>query len=192
MANSDWQLTLVLGAAALNALGIVLAWLAKLHWSKEYGAAKDETIKAKEAQLAAVNQQLENLREMFSPRVKEYFTSQKETLEEFVGTLQGQVADAKVILGAKDKMIADLQASDIQRESQIKTLAAERKDLAAKVAKLEKAAHEIRRVQPGTVTRWLDDAVVSSTTLNNSLSENLDTASGISPTPTKSFFTARP
>ena len=35
----------------LSLVGGILAWVAKIRWSKEYSAAKDETIRAKEAQM---------------------------------------------------------------------------------------------------------------------------------------------
>ena len=41
-------------AAVCSALASVLAWVAKIRWSREFTDAKNETIKAKEAQLAVL------------------------------------------------------------------------------------------------------------------------------------------
>jgi len=44
-----------------SALAAVLAWAAKLWWSKEYAAAKDEIISAKEAQIELLKNEIETL-----------------------------------------------------------------------------------------------------------------------------------
>ena len=60
-------------AALLSAIAAVLAWAAKLWWGKEYGAAKDEIIKAKEAQIDTLNREIQNLRELTPMKIREYF-----------------------------------------------------------------------------------------------------------------------
>lgn len=45
--------------ALLSALAAFLAWAARLWWGKEFAAAKDETIHAKEAQIAVLKEQFD-------------------------------------------------------------------------------------------------------------------------------------
>ncbi len=58
----------------------ILAWVAKIRWAKEYAAAKDETIKAKEAQMEVLKERIIGLQDLTPPKVREYFLSMREQL----------------------------------------------------------------------------------------------------------------
>jgi polyhydroxyalkanoate synthesis regulator phasin len=79
----------------LNPVAAILAWAAKLFWSREYAAAKDETIRAKEAQIETLRQQLQALQEMTPMRIREYFESMKLQLEEYNDHLKGKLSAAE-------------------------------------------------------------------------------------------------
>lgn len=88
-------------AAALSA---VLAWAAKLRWSQEYAAAKDETIKARQAQIDTLNSAL-----------KEQATAKDETIH-------AREAQAEVLASALQQQ-ADAKNETIRaREAQIESL----------------------------------------------------------------------
>lgn len=87
---AEWSTVLALGGAALSAGASVLAWLAKLRWGQEYAAAKDETIKAKQAQIEALELSLRELKELSPMRIREYSISVKEQLEEYNETLKAE------------------------------------------------------------------------------------------------------
>jgi hypothetical protein len=95
---------IVSGAAA------VLAWLAKLRWSKEYGAAKDAVIKAKEEQIQLLKMEVESLQRMTPMKIREYFESVKKQLEEYNDRLQSEVAAAEELLRHKDVRLSQLEA----------------------------------------------------------------------------------
>ena len=57
-----------LSATVASALAAVLAWVAKLRWSKEYAAAKEEIIKSKEAQLTIKDEQIRMLRTLIESK----------------------------------------------------------------------------------------------------------------------------
>ncbi|MGD1047614.1 MAG: SEC-C metal-binding domain-containing protein [Candidatus Krumholzibacteriaceae bacterium] len=77
--------------ALLSAIAAVLAWAAKLWWGKEYRNAKDETIKAKDAQIAAIERELSATKELTPMKIREYFLSMKEQLEEYIDGLKADL-----------------------------------------------------------------------------------------------------
>jgi hypothetical protein len=117
--------------ALLSAGTAALAWLAKLRWSKEFSDAK-------EAQIAALNQQVSFMREMVSPQAREYFKSTKATLEEYVETLKADVSVGKQVAQDKDRQIAALQATDEDRLAEIRRLTAERDQVVSTAAELSR------------------------------------------------------
>jgi hypothetical protein len=85
-------------AALASSLAAMLAWASKLWWAKEYAAAKDETIHAKEAQIELLKTEVQNLRELTPMKLREYFLSVKEQLEEYNDKLREELeADRKEI-----------------------------------------------------------------------------------------------
>jgi len=133
----DWTLWIYVITALASALAAVLAWAAKLWWAKEYSAAKDETLKAKEAQIAslkaalesfqalfgetakakdaqieALKNEIQNLRELTPMKLREYFLSVKEQLEEYNDILQGELKNAQEEIEKKDSEIRHLLESN--------------------------------------------------------------------------------
>ena len=78
----SWMLWIYAFAAIASSLAAVLAWAAKLWWSKEFGAAKDEIIRAREAQIGLLESEVQNLKELTPMKIREYFLSVKVQLEE--------------------------------------------------------------------------------------------------------------
>ncbi len=76
-------------------IGAILAWVAKLRWSKEFEKAKNETIKAKDAQIATLEREVKSLQDMSPMKIREYFHSVKEQLEEYNEELKKQLEQAK-------------------------------------------------------------------------------------------------
>lgn len=100
----------------------ILAWVAKIRWAKEYAAAKDETIKAKEAQLEVLRERINALRDLTPPKLMEAFKVMRTQVEEYNNSLQSEL----------------LQASQ-----QIDSLQNEKADLSATVGKLETTVSEL-------------------------------------------------
>ena len=129
----NWILWIYAISALASALAAVLAWAAKLWWAKEYRAAKDETIKAKEAQIASLKasidgiqvlssetakakdaqietlkNEIQNLRELTPMKIREYFLSVKGQLEEYNDKLQEELKTAYEEIEKMDSEIRDL------------------------------------------------------------------------------------
>ena len=120
----DWTVIFSLITSLLSAIAAVLAWAAKLRWSKEYAAAKDEVIKAKEAQIELLKNEIETLRELSPVKIREYFVSVKTQLEEYIDLQKSQIRDAETALSQKDAQIEQLRYAQ-EQEAQRLTIGAE-------------------------------------------------------------------
>jgi chromosome segregation ATPase len=123
----EWLLAIT---AAINAAAAVLAWVAKIRWSKEYKEAK-------EAQIDLLDREIRSLRELNPPVVRESFIAMREQLEDYNDTL-------KVELEEKDKAIVQLRASGKKHVEQLSELESERDQLATFTEKLEDQLEEAR------------------------------------------------
>lgn len=150
----------------MSALAAVLAWVAKIRWSKEYAAAKDETIKSRDSQLAVKDEQLsairalleskdevinsknaeirvlereiDNLRELTPMKIQEYFVSVKSQLEAYNEDLKQELKLATARLQEKDQQIKNLVTSqEIQFPSLIESVQESRQELQTQVVLLE-------------------------------------------------------
>jgi len=148
-------------AAVLSALASVLAWAARLIWGREFAAAKDETIKAKEAQLVTkdetikakdaqiegLTQRLKEERELNPMMIREYFVSVKAQLEEYIALLKGQRDEAQGKLVGLQREIKTVQATAAGRQDQIRELVAERSRLQDVSAALSKQVEQLQSKQ---------------------------------------------
>ena len=66
------EIIYAIGASA-GAIAAVLAWVAKIRWSKEYRMALDESIQAKDAQIDTLKEQLTAYKELSPMKIREYF-----------------------------------------------------------------------------------------------------------------------
>ncbi len=118
------------GITLLSLIVAVLAATNKLVWAKEYRDAKDETIKAKEAQIELLKNEIQNLREFTSSKVRESFIGMKQQLEEYIEKLQQD-------LEKKNEDIVNLQKSGEDRAAEVQRLTEERTVLSNTIEKLE-------------------------------------------------------
>src|SRR5436305_1263050 len=94
---------IILLSALASAISAVLAWAAKLWWSKEHIAAKDEIIKGKNAQIDLLNAEIKNLQDLTPMKIREYFLSVRVQLEEYNEKLQTELSQAKKEIEVKQK-----------------------------------------------------------------------------------------
>ncbi|MBN1253178.1 MAG: hypothetical protein JXR51_01190 [Bacteroidales bacterium] len=121
----------------LSILAAILAWIAKLRWSKEFAMAKDEIIKAKEAQIAMLKQQIENLKELNPSKLKEYFDIVKEQLNKYNELLKKQLEEAKNEIKQKEKDLETLRTEEDNNKDKIEILSEEKENLEKNVNQLE-------------------------------------------------------
>lgn len=126
----NWILALI---ALANVACAILAWVAKIRWSNEYKAVvkqtidtKDDAIKAKEAHIEHLRNEIENLKQMTPMKIREYFLSVKEQFEEYNEDLKSKIK-------LKDKEIDELQASGDVKNQKLKKAEQEKKQLVEKL-----------------------------------------------------------
>ena len=98
----DWIYPVITLASLLVA---VLTSINKLIWAKEFHEAKQETIRAKEAQIDLLKNEIQNLRELNPITIREHFKSVKEQLEERIQFLKDQFDQAQAEITQKDQEI---------------------------------------------------------------------------------------
>lgn len=108
-----------------SVIAAVLAWVAKLRWSKEYTDAKDAVITAKEEQIKTKQTQIEflerqiiSLQEQTPQKLRDYYKSAREHLGEIIEELGSEVKELKAQLASKDAEleVANERQTSIQQE----------------------------------------------------------------------------
>lgn len=125
----------------------ILAWVAKLKWSKEFEKAKNETIKAKEAQILVLEQQVKSFQDMTPMKLREYFNSVKQQLEEYNEELKKQLDIEKAAKENLERKLSDNKQGIANTESDINTEEAEeaRRQAQETLAKVLKLVANISR-----------------------------------------------
>ena len=107
---SEFLPEIILAAIALiNGLAACLAWLAKLRWAKEYRETTNRVIQAKDAQIAAVERELQAHRTLTPKTLREHYDAAVSMFEERIADLQNQVATEKEEAEEALKKIESLQ-----------------------------------------------------------------------------------
>ena len=157
-------------ASLASAIAAMLAWIAKIRWSDEYSKAKDETIKAKdtliqvkdaqlqtlitnkdetikakEEQIKVLEREVKSLNELTPMKIREYFLSVREQMEEYNTLLKTQLDDAYKELSLRKVEIAELLDKGEKSASEIDKLEKERQHIAEAAATLEKQLTELQQ-----------------------------------------------
>lgn len=140
-------------SAVASVIAAILAWVAKIRWSQEYAEAKNETLKAKDAQIALLEREIQTFQELTPMKLREYFNSVKEQLEEYNDFLNTQLNEAKKELEKKDMEILNYSKTIENSQSNVTELEVMRKKVIETQTKLEEMvkAVEIKQVQ---VEKW--------------------------------------
>jgi hypothetical protein len=108
------EILLVLTALA-NAVSAIIAWVAKILWSKEYREAKDETIRAKEAQITTLKEHISILEKLNPTILRQWYESGLKISEIYASQLEQQMKEAQ-------KKTEVLEADSDKREKAIMAL----------------------------------------------------------------------
>jgi len=133
----------------LSLIAAILAWIAKIKWSKEYKEAK-------EAQIDSLKQQIENWKALTPDKLREYYIKMKEQLEEFNDFLKSQLKEAEKEIDKKDKEIILLSNNEEKNRNKIEKVIKEKVELEEKVINIENKYSEIR-VDHGVYIKIIDD-----------------------------------
>ena len=166
----DLSQLIPLVASLASAVAAILAWVAKIRWSDEYSRAKDETIKAKdtlievkdaqlqtlitnkdeiikakEEQIKVLEREVHSLNELTPMKIREYFLSVREQMEEYNTLLQAQLEAAHKELSLRKIEIAELLEKGEKSASEIEKLDKERQSIAEAAATLENQLSELQQ-----------------------------------------------
>ena len=148
----DWIYAII---TLLSIVAAILAWIAKLWWAKEYRAAKDETIKAKEAQIEVLKTQIENLKELNPVKIREFFVSMKMQLEENIDLLKSQLDTAKAEITQRSTEIDRLSLEGDKKRTELQKLQSEKKQAEEKVQLLTGEVKQLRETFQMNLTQLL-------------------------------------
>ena len=154
----DWMHWAALGAGWL--FGVVSS-LTKLRWSQEYTKAKDEVIRAKEAQIEFLQKQVRMLQEWSPNKIRDYFIAVRTSLEEYIDFLKEALATANAELRRREQALVKLRATD-EKKAQEQAEALEREQAAISAASRELET-KIKQVQRGAINseaelkRWVSE-----------------------------------
>ncbi len=109
------QTSIIIGSL----LVATLAWVAKIRWSKEFISAKDEILKSKDEQIKILEREIASLREMTPMKLREYFLSVKQQLEEYNAALQLSLQELKEELEEKRIQIEDFEKRSLTRPADV-------------------------------------------------------------------------
>ncbi len=124
----------------ISAIGALLAWAAKILWSKEFADAKNEVIRAREAEIKtkeafidSLKNEIEMYRDLTPMKMQEYLHATKNGLETYIEKLKADLNFESEEIIKKDKMISELSNDKTISEDKINRLIEEKSELENKV-----------------------------------------------------------
>ncbi len=145
----DWTFWLLIVTALLNAIASLLAWAAKLRWSKEYSDAKDERLKARDDKIATLQLHIDHLKELSPANLKDHIAGITEIQERRVNSLKGQL---EVTASELQELQSKIQREENKEEPQanfaiISGLEEERTKLENRIATLQSHIEQVQTAQ---------------------------------------------
>lgn len=173
----EWFYLLV---TLFSVLAAILAWWAKIKWSNEFSEAKNAAIEAKDALIDSLKIEIENLRELTPLKLREYFQSVKEQLEEYNDNLHEKLEEARREVKRRNDEISKLKEKGTRQESDLIALEEERDEILSNSEKLRKQIDQLE-VKTGWIfnketsnisSRLFHDIHDSYLQLQNSITQN--------------------
>lgn len=123
-----------------SVIGAILAWTAKIQWSKEFREAKEaqistlennikalqlaqeQRLKAKDEQIQTLNEKLKLLQDMTSEKTSQFFQFTKLTLEAYNNELSSKVKELEKAVEEKQQQIESLTPDQVEYQQKIEDL----------------------------------------------------------------------
>jgi hypothetical protein len=86
---------ILLLTALANAVSSIIAWIAKIGWSKEYREAKDEIIRAKEAEIRTLKEYIAIVEKLNPQSLKQWLQNGLEMAQTYVSQVNVQLEEAQ-------------------------------------------------------------------------------------------------
>lgn len=162
----DWNIFITI----LSLLAVVVTWVAKILWARErdaartevlkakdaqietlknelrsLGAQKDQTIEAKNAQIVTLQGELQTYRDLTPMKIREYTVSIKQQYEEMTEALESALNQAHHQINALNDKIEQQEIESDVRESELEVLKDARARLEERTHSLEGQLGEIKK-----------------------------------------------
>ncbi|MBE7386256.1 MAG: hypothetical protein F6J95_033310 [Leptolyngbya sp. SIO1E4] len=152
---------IILGSIA----AAVLAWAAKLQWSKEFKEAKEaqvralkgqidslrfaheERLKAKDEQIATLEKKLKSFHDLNSEKIREFFEYTKSQLESYNDNLASRVKELEDSIEDKEKLIRTFSKNQSNHEQELEVLKSQKVYLQAKLESVEREKINVEAVE---------------------------------------------
>lgn len=157
------EVVFVLTACA-NAVAAVLAWVAKLRWSKEYIDAtnriiesKDQLLRVKDSEMAVMQRHVDTLQQLNPKQVSEWYDGLNKMFTAYSANLHRQLAVA-------DRTINELRASDTGKDEELRRAREAYEKLSDQLKQIDLALSQkqlpdlITVVNSGTYSKALDES----------------------------------
>ncbi len=138
MTSAELITAIQAGSVLVAGIVSVLAWIAKIRWSREFAAAKDETIKSKDAEIQVWKDHVEVLRSLNPPTLVEYVTKTRELIE--IAT-KAQVGQFKERVETLERELIKAKGD----AARVSSLTADRDRLVAEVKRLQVSSDDAER-----------------------------------------------
>lgn len=122
--QQEWVKNLITLGSVIAA---ILAWVAKLRWSKEYTdakdaviSAKDDQIKTKQSHIEFLDRQIDALKEQTPEKLREHYKSIQQGLEEFNEKQKKQLSELKLELKERDSKLEGASERENSLREEIK------------------------------------------------------------------------
>jgi len=136
-----------------SVLAAILAWVAKLRWSKEYSDAKnatlnakDEQIKTKQAYVELVERENRSLQGQTPEKLLERYKAIQKQLEEALEKVGNQLDAAKAELQTKDNVLESTTQREVNLRKDIELMHDQVKKLKRELAETQSAQASAKRL----------------------------------------------
>ncbi len=136
----NWGLT----STILSLLVLLVTAIVELAWSRRYRAAKN-------AEIHALRAEIESLKEMTPMKVREYYLSTKELLEQCNAELQKELEVARRAESEQSDRIVALKAQGFAREAE---LVCARAEADSRRSEVERLTAEVETLEPYRSDVW--------------------------------------
>jgi chromosome segregation ATPase len=138
---------LALVAAIVSAISSLIAASATRKWGPEFERAKNEIIRAKEAQIISLQKTLEIQRELSPSVLREAYKRMREHLEDYVHFLEGELQKARERTQEMESKLSSLERDTSDKAKEVAGLESERGELTNRLASLESKIRVLYEVQ---------------------------------------------
>ena len=153
----------------LSLLAAILAWVAKIRWSKEYSQAKDEILRLKDSENIILKDQIQRLKDFNPVVIGEFYDRSKKDYEDYIDKLKKQVCESEQLI---TDFRVQIENSNSKSQEDLEQILKLKKKIAQITVEQEKVKSllsiEPKFPSPDFSYDWLQNMTAGSAALSNS------------------------